>query len=34
MQATRGVKTLDFAGTKETVYERAGKLFKLRLESL
>lgn len=23
-QATRGVKTLDFAGTKETVYERAG----------
>lgn len=23
-QATRGVKTLDFAGTKETVYERSG----------
>jgi ketol-acid reductoisomerase len=22
-QAVRGVKTLDFAGTKETVYERA-----------
>ena len=24
MQSSRGVKTLDFAGTKETVYERAG----------
>lgn len=23
LQATRGIKTLDFAGTKEVVYERA-----------